>query len=82
MAKRMWSLNTDVTVTIIWNLICFAGFAVIIKWNFICFTSDNNDDNISLEDYDDADIEKVDLKKTKKRKDSYDFIQSSQMHGN
>lgn len=71
-AARVQSNRTNYDTTAIWKK---------IYANADLYDCDDNDDNISLEDYDDADIEKVDLKKTKKRKDSYDFIQSSQMHG-
>lgn len=63
------------------SILILRNFESILQF-YTCPFSDDNADNISLEDYEDAEIEKVDLKKTKKRKDSYDFVQSSQMHGN
>ncbi|XP_076118208.1 uncharacterized protein LOC143085614 isoform X2 [Mytilus galloprovincialis] len=71
-ASRVQSNRTNYDTTAIWKK---------IYANPQLYDYDDNADNISLEDYEDAEIEKVDLKKTKKRKDSYDFVQSSQMHG-
>ncbi|CAC5397176.1 unnamed protein product [Mytilus coruscus] len=71
-ASRVQSNRTNYDTTAIWKK---------IYANPELYDYDDKTDNISLEDYEDADIEKVDLKKTKKRKDSYDFVQSSQMHG-
>lgn len=71
-AAKVQSNRTNYDTSAIWKK---------IYANADLYDCDDNNDNISIEDYDDAEIEKVDLKKTKKRKDSYDFIQSSQMHG-